>query len=118
MRNTSAAPGVAPPPTIRGCGAGNQPPSPSPADIAKKYQHLNDLHRHADRLVFGKRWWLTQHAATQPRHALGVGHLHVRNYMQAAWAQPLLSAMGRDQDRRPFKHYYARYAREAYFTPP
>ena len=38
MRNTSAAPGVAPPPTIRGCGAGNQPPSPSPADIAKKLE--------------------------------------------------------------------------------
>ena len=85
-----------------------------PSDQTAVDQHLNDLQRHADRLVFGKRWWLTQHAATQPRHALGVGHLHVRNYMQAAWAQPLLSAMGRDQDRRPFKHYYARYAREAY----
>ena len=34
--------------------------------------------------------------------------------MQAAWVQPLLSAMGRDLERRPFKHYFARYAREAY----
>ena len=38
MRNTSPAPGGTPPPTIRGCGAGNQPPSPSPADIAKKLE--------------------------------------------------------------------------------
>ena len=74
---------------------------------------LQDLQRHADRLVFG-RWWLTADAAAQPRHAFGVGHLHVRKYMQAAWVQPLLSTMGRDLDRRPFKHYYARYAREAY----
>ena len=34
--------------------------------------------------------------------------------MQATWVQPLLSAMGRDLERRPFKHYYAKYAREAY----
>lgn len=74
---------------------------------------LQDLQRHADNLVFG-RWWLTADAAAQPRHAFGVGHLHVRKYMQAAWVQPLLSTMGRDLDRRPFKHYYARYAREAY----
>ena len=74
---------------------------------------LGDLQKHADRLVFG-RWWLTAEAAAQPRSALGVGHLHVAKYMQAAWVQPLLSSMGRDQHRRPFKHYYARYAREAY----
>ena len=27
---------------------------------------------------------------------------------------PTLNYVGRDLDRRPFKHYYARYAREAY----
>ena len=69
---------------------------------------LQDLQRHADNLVFG-RWWLTADAAAQPRHAFGVGHLHVHKYMQAAWVQPLLSTMGRDLERRPFKHYYARY---------
>ena len=34
--------------------------------------------------------------------------------MQATSAQPLLSAIGRDQDRRTFKHYFACYAREEY----
>ena len=43
---------------------------------------LHDLQRHANRLVFG-RWWLTADAAAQPRHAFGVGHLHVQKYMQA-----------------------------------
>ena len=64
--------------------------------------------------MFGKRWWLTERAATQPRSALGVGHLHVANYMQAAWAQPLLDAMGRTTEDRPYKHYFAHYARQAY----
>ena len=89
-----------------------------PSAQATVDQHLTSLQRHADRLVFGRKWWLTKPAATQPRHALGVGHLHVHNYMQAACAQPLLSAMGRDQDRRPFKSTthsdFTRYAREAY----
>ena len=63
--------------------------------------------------MFG-RWWLTADAAAQPRHAFGVGRLHVQKHMQAAWVQTLLSTMGRDLERRPFKHYYAKYAREAY----
>ena len=88
-----------------------------PSDQATVDQHLTALQRHANRLVFGRKWWLTKPAATQPRHALGVGHLHVHNYMQAAWAQPLLSAMGRDQDRRPFKDYFARYARHPVRSP-
>ena len=85
----------------------------APADQAAVDSCLRDLQGYADRLVFG-RWWLTADAAAQPRHALGVGHLHVQKYMQAAWVQPLLSTMGRDLERRPFKHYYAKYAREAY----
>lgn len=63
--------------------------------------------------MFGRRW-LTEEAATQPRSALGVGHLHVTKYMQAAWAQPLLDAMGRTTEDRPYKHYFAYYARQAY----
>ena len=85
----------------------------APASQKAVDNYLHDLQRHVDRLAFG-RWWLTADAAAQPRHAFGVGHLHVQKYMQAAWVQPLLSAMGRDLERRPFKHYYARYAREAY----
>ena len=85
----------------------------APADQAVVDSCLRDLQGYADRLVFG-RWWLTADAAAQPRHAFGVGHLHVQKYMQAAWVQPLLSTMGRDLGRRPFKHYYAKYAREAY----
>jgi len=85
----------------------------APADQKVVDSYLSDLQGHADRLVF-KRWWLTADAAAQPRHAFGVGHLHVKKYMLAAWVQPLLSTMGRDLERRPFKHYYARYAREAY----
>ena len=35
--------------------------------------------------------------------------------MQAAcWAQPLLDAMGRTTEDRPYKHYFAHYARQAY----
>ena len=34
--------------------------------------------------------------------------------MQAAWAQPLLDAMGRTTEDRPYKHYFAHYARRAY----
>ena len=63
--------------------------------------------------MFGRRW-LTEEAATQPRSALGIGHLHVAKYMQAAWAQPLLDAMGRTTEDRPYKHYFAYYARQAY----
>ena len=37
MRNTASPSDGAPSPTISGCGAGNQPPSPSPADLAKKW---------------------------------------------------------------------------------
>jgi hypothetical protein len=74
---------------------------------------LRTLQKHANRLVFGRRW-LTENAATQPRSALGVGHLHVAKYMQAAWAQPLLDAMGRTTEDRPYKHYFAYYARRAY----
>jgi len=74
---------------------------------------LSTLQKHANRLVFGRRW-LTEEAATQPRSALGVGHLHVTKYMQAAWAQPLLDAMGRTTEDRPYKHYFAYYARQAY----
>ena len=75
---------------------------------------LRALQKHANGLVFGKRWWLTEKAATQPRSALGIGHLHVTNYMQTAWAQPLLDAMGRTTEDRPYKHYFAHYARQAY----
>ena len=67
----------------------------APASQREVDASLRDLQKHADRLVFG-RWWLTAEAATQPRHAFGVGHLHVQKYMQAVWVQPLLSAMGRD----------------------
>jgi len=63
------------------------------------------LQKHANGLVFGRRWWLTGGSAIQPRHAFGVGHLHVAKYMQAAWAQPLLDAMGRTQEDRPYKHF-------------
>ena len=59
----------------------------------------------ANGLVFGRRWWLTGGSAIQPRHAFGVGHLHVAKHMQAAWAQPLLDAMGRTQEDRPYKHF-------------
>ena len=83
----------------------------APASQKEVDSCLQDLQKHADRLVFG-RWWLTADAAAQPRHAFGVGHLHVQKYMQAVWVQPLLSAMGRDLERRPFKHYYARYMPE------
>jgi hypothetical protein len=34
--------------------------------------------------------------------------------MQTAWAQPLLDAMGRTTEDRPYKHYFAHYARQAY----
>ena len=64
----------------------------APADQATVDSCLQDLQGYADRLVFG-RWWLTADAAAQPRHAFGVGHLHVQKYMQAAWVQPLLSTM-------------------------
>ena len=37
MRNTASPSDGAPSPTISGCGAGNQPPSPSPADLAKNW---------------------------------------------------------------------------------
>eukprot|EP00964_Phaeocystis_antarctica_P119756 scaffold83511_cov36-Phaeocystis_antarctica.AAC.2 len=37
MRNTAWPRDGAPSPTISGCGAGNQPPSPSPADLAKNW---------------------------------------------------------------------------------
>ena len=60
------------------------------------------LQKHANGLVFGRRWWLAGGSAMQPRHAFGVGHLHVAKYMQAAWAQPLLDAMGRTQEDRPY----------------
>ena len=43
-----------------------------------------------------------------------VGHLDVKSHFRAAWLQPLVAAMGRDTEQRPFKSYYARYAREAY----
>ena len=86
----------------------------APADQGKVGATLKALQKHANGLVFGKRWWLTERAATQPRSALGVGHLHVTNYMQAAWAQPLLDAMGRTTEDRPYKHYFAHYARHAY----
>eukprot|EP00964_Phaeocystis_antarctica_P093895 scaffold60703_cov44-Phaeocystis_antarctica.AAC.1 len=36
MRTASPS-DVAPSQTISGCGAGNQPPSPSPADLAKSW---------------------------------------------------------------------------------
>eukprot|EP00964_Phaeocystis_antarctica_P057550 scaffold34055_cov58-Phaeocystis_antarctica.AAC.1 len=38
MRSTAAARDGAPKPTISGCRAGNQPPSPSPADIGKNWR--------------------------------------------------------------------------------
>ena len=33
--------------------------------------------------------------------------------MQAAWLQQLLAAAGRNVEKRPWKGYYAKYAREA-----
>jgi len=86
----------------------------APADQGRVGATLRALQKHANGLVFGKRWWLTEKAATQPRSALGIGHLHVTNYMQTAWAQPLLDAMGRTTEDRPYKHYFAHYARQAY----
>ena len=86
----------------------------APTNQRKVEATLRAIQKHASGLVFGKRWWLTERAATQPRSALGVGHLHVANYMQAAWAQPLLDAMGRTTEDRPYKHYFAHYARQAY----
>ena len=80
----------------------------APTDQDTVDTHLRSLQKHADGLVFGRRRWLTGESAAQPRHALGVGHLHVQKYMQATWAQPLLASMGRDQERRPYKHYFAR----------
>ena len=85
----------------------------APTDQRQVATTLRTLQKHANRLVFGRRW-LTEEAATQPRSALGVGHLHVTKYMQAAWAQPLLDAMGRTTEDRPYKHYFAYYARQAY----
>ena len=49
----------------------------APASQKEVDSCLQDLQKHADRLVFG-RWWLTADAAAQPRHAFGVGHLHVQ----------------------------------------
>ena len=66
------------------------------------------------RLVFGSRNWLKREAAQQPRECMGVGHLHVKRYMRAAWLKPLLSAMGQDTGQRPYKNYFAHYARKAY----
>eukprot|EP00964_Phaeocystis_antarctica_P007321 scaffold3975_cov75-Phaeocystis_antarctica.AAC.2 len=37
MRSTASPSDGAPSPTISGCGAGNRPPSPSPADLAKNW---------------------------------------------------------------------------------
>ena len=34
--------------------------------------------------------------------------------MRAAWLKPLLSAMGQDAEQRPYKNYFAHYARKAY----
>ena len=86
----------------------------APTDQRAVDATLGAIQKHANGLVFGRRWWLTEKAATQPRSALGVGHLHAANYMQAAWAQPLLDAMGRTTEDRPYKHYFAHYARRAY----
>ena len=86
----------------------------APSSQATVEASLAALQKHANGLVFGRRWWLTGSSAMQPRHAFGVGHLHVAKYMQAAWAQPLLDAMGRTQEDRPYKHYFAHYARSAY----
>ena len=86
----------------------------APTNQKKVETTLRAIQKHASGLVFGKWRWLTERAATQPRSALGVGHLHVANYMQAAWAQPLLDAMGRTTEDRPYKHYFAHYARQAY----
>ena len=86
----------------------------APTDQRRVQATLGEIQKHANGLVFGKRWWLTEKAATQPRSALGVGHLHAAAYMQAAWAQPLLDAMGRTTEDRPYKHYFAHYARQAY----
>ena len=75
---------------------------------------LAAIQSHADRTVFGRRHWLTLAAAKQPRDSMGVGHLDVKAAVQAGWLKPLLAAAGQTQDQRPFKSYYAAYAREAY----
>ena len=86
----------------------------APHDEATVDRLLGEIQKHANRLVFGSRNWLKREAAQQPRECMGVGHLHVKRYMRAAWLKPLLSAMGQDAEQRPYKNYFAHYARKAY----
>ena len=60
----------------------------APTDQQKVEATLGAIQKHANGLVFGKRWWLTEKAATQPRSALGVGHLHVTNYIEVGTWPP------------------------------
>ena len=53
----------------------------APTSQRKVDATLGTLQKHANRLVFGRRW-LTEQAATQPRSALGVGHLQVAKYAE------------------------------------
>ena len=75
---------------------------------------LQACQRSADSLVLGARRPLRAAAAKQPKECMGLGHLNVRAHMCAVWAKPLLATAGSDLEHRPFKHFYAQYARRAY----
>ena len=85
-----------------------------PHDQEVVTKELEKLQKAVNKLVMGPRRGVTAEEAVQPRKDMGIGMVSVEDQMAAAWAKPLLAAMGAKTDRRPYENYYAQIARIAY----